>query len=1198
MKTVSIITLSQYNRIENLFILKDMLKEQTYYDKIIEWVIIDGSKIKNENMNNKIENLRTQIDIPIEFIDHEEGIKIGGLRNKANNKAKGDILICCDDDDYYPPERVQEAYDKLINSDLLLAGCSPTFMYDYVLDKQYKFLQFWETHSPNNAFAFKREYLINHSHDETVLNDEEISFTNNWKEPLIKLNALKTVNVSSHIQNTFNKRQLIVSYYNDYYKQMFEYDNCVIPEKYYKRIKESFIKQTKSKYDIVYFCGESIHWDPNDESLGGSEQAVKYLTKEWVKVGKKIAVYGNVNECNYEGVDYINWRRFPYHEEFNTIIVWRLFGIYCLHFHTLKVQKMYWDLHDNMKITPQTMKMYNLFIRNNRPFDKIMFKSNYHKTEFEEIHKKLNDNEYLIIPNGLRIEEFNIFNEKYKNEIKNPYRFCYCSSYSRGLDNILSCVWPIIVKNEPRAELHIYYGMIHETTEFQNRIRNLISLSKNVMDHGREPLEMIIREKKLSTYQLYLNDHAAEIDCINIREGILCDCIPIISNNSVYKERDGLKININFNTSDVNELTLDLQNVGNLLSNVVKYYNNTDILKMISKLQTSNLLISWKFVADLWLKDENYITKNSINCYDNTYLLNKMKSKYDIVYYGGNCTKWDSNDYSELKGSEQAVKYLSEYWANKGYSVAVYTNIVERTLNGVDYIHWSKFDYLLKYNIIICWRLCSLEYISKFSTLNYEKLFLDIHDNTPVIKYYANVFNIFKDYIDTIIFKSEYSKKEFEKYCNIMHNSVIIPNGIRYDFFNNVKYSDIIRDKNNFIYASCYTRGLEKILLHVFPSILKINPEAKLFICYGTKLLGNSEFSTYILDLISSSQNVIHLDSIKLEELIELKHKCMFHLYPSTSDTETDCISIRESLLSGCIPLISNEGVFNERSGIHYDIDFNNNDSLKNVGTQIGLLSMNMTIEKYNEIIVNMTNTCDNIYDWDYAGKKWIENFKSIYNVQLSNLGKYNIFPKDHIKYLEKLKNTGFKPKIVYDIGCCVLHWTKEIKKLYNDVEVILFDAIDDAEFLYTDYKYHIGVLSNEDDKIVKWYQNLDEPAGNSYYREIGNKYSEKLFPINNYMNKITCKLDTIVEKNNYPYPDIVKIDTQGSEIDIIMGGINTIKHAKYLIVELQHTQYNEGAYLADESIKIIENLGFKCIAEKFNETPVDGDYCFENILI
>ena len=335
-------------------------------------------------------------------------------------------------------------------------------------------------------------------------------------------------------------------------------------------------------------------------------------------------------------------------------------------------------------------------------------------------------------------------------------------------------MWPIIVKNEPRAELHLYYGMEHETQEFISYMKNLISVSKNVMDHGREPLELIIREKKMSSYQLYLNDSAAEIDCINIREGILCDCIPILSNNSLYKERDGLKLELNFCTSDVEELTLNLKNSGELISNIVKYYSTNDISKMITQLKKSNLLISWDLVSKLWLEEKNYDISHSINCFDSKLLKNTMKSKYDIVYYGGDCSLWNSNENYDLKGSEQAVKYLSENWAKLGYKVAVYTNVIEGNINNVDYFHWSKFDCLLKYNIIICWRMCSLEYILKFQKLDYEKLFLDIHDNTPIIKYYANSFNYFKNYIDTVIFKSEYSKNEFLKICDITHNFKII----------------------------------------------------------------------------------------------------------------------------------------------------------------------------------------------------------------------------------------------------------------------------------------------------------------------------------------------------------------------------------------------------------------------------------------
>ena len=278
-----------------------------------------------------------------------------------------------------------------------------------------------------------------------------------------------------------------------------------------------------------------------------------------------------------------------------------------------------------MKIIPNTIKCLNLFIKNNREFDKIMFKSEFHKTEFEKIIIKLNNDKYLIIPNGLRVNEINKLVNKNKNEIKNPYRFCYCSSYVRGLDNILKCVWPFIVKNEPRAELHIYYGLVHETEDFKKYIKGLIAFSKNVMDHGREPLEMVIREKMLSTYQLYLNDHPAEIDCINIREGILCECIPIISNSSIYKDRDGLKIDIDFNTRDAGILTSDLNNAGILISNINKYYNDNDIKLMVSQIKKSELLIDWKFVSNLWLNEENYLCNTSINCYDKKIFDNNLK---------------------------------------------------------------------------------------------------------------------------------------------------------------------------------------------------------------------------------------------------------------------------------------------------------------------------------------------------------------------------------------------------------------------------------------------------------------------------------------------------------------------------------------------------------------------------------------------
>ena len=46
---------------------------------------------------------------------------------------------------------------------------------------------------------------------------------------------------------------------------------------------------------------------------------------------------------------------------------------------------------------------------------------------------------------------------------------------------------------------------------------------------------------------------------------------------------------------------------------------------------------------------------------------------------------------------------------------------------------------------------------------------------------------------------------------------------------------------------------------------------------------------------------------------------------------------------------------------------------------------------------------------------------------------------------------------------------------------------------------------------------------------------------------------------------DLVKLDTQGSEIDILNGGSHMIKNTTAIIVEVSHVEYNENAPLVDE---------------------------------
>lgn len=201
-----------------------------------------------------------------------------------------------------------------------------------------------------------------------------------------------------------------------------------------------------------------------------------------------------------------------------------------------------------------------------------------------------------------------------------------------------------------------------------------------------------------------------------------------------------------------------------------------------------------------------------------------------------------------------------------------------------------------------------------------------------------------------------------------------------------------------------------------------------------------------------------------------------------------------------------------------------------------------------------------------------------------------NHIPPAHVDYLWRLKHEhGFEPKVIYDIGACVLHWTNSAKQIWPDAEYIVFDAFEEAGFLYPPLKHHVGVLSDEDGKRVKFYQNEMQPTGNSYYKET----NDYIFPASRYIEKVCRRLDSLVAEHGWALPDLVKIDVQGAELDIIRGGLNTLKHAEYLIAEMQDTNYNDGAPKADTSLPYIESLGWECIAPKFCDNGPDADYCF-----
>jgi len=561
-----------------------------------------------------------------------------------------------------------------------------------------------------------------------------------------------------------------------------------------------------------------------------------------------------------------------------------------------------------------------------------------------------------------------------------------------------------------------------------------------------------------------------------------------------------------------------------------------------------------------------------------------------LIYTGFMNVSWNDTYVSNnsIGGAEKAVAYLSRYLPEE-YEIYISGYVEDEIVGNIKYIHMNKLGELLekeKFHTIIISRYIS--FFTIFKKFSCYQLFLSAHDTeflnnfdeTPV----NDIILANEKHVDGVVVLTKWHKQHIICAHPYLSDRIhIINNGILPSSFplTNKKI------KNKFVWTSCSYRGLD-ILLNLWDQILNEIPDATLDISSYNNFPANKNDES-MMTIINKYEGIKHHGKLNTDELYELISVSEYWLYTNTF-METSCITAMEMLMSEVVCLYYPLAGLLDTVG-KYGIQVQ-------PGNEIETL-LNLTERQKNKMRKEGKEyalSCS----WENRAKEWC----NVLSMRKSDKIKERIYylhnnfylPNDHVNYLKKL-SSDFRPRIIYDIGANVLMWQREAKKIWSDSDIVVFDAIETAEFLYKEnnLKYHIGVLSDKDEKIVKFYENVEDPAGNSYYKEIGHSNSEKLYPENGYTEKKTMSLTSVVKKNGFPMPDLVKIDVQGAELDILKGGMVVINNAKYLIIELQDTQYNRGAPLAEITIEFLRENGWGLVDRKFCDNGPDGDYCFIN---
>jgi len=186
-------------------------------------------------------------------------------------------------------------------------------------------------------------------------------------------------------------------------------------------------------------------------------------------------------------------------------------------------------------------------------------------------------------------------------------------------------------------------------------------------------------------------------------------------------------------------------------------------------------------------------------------------------------------------------------------------------------------------------------------------------------------------------------------------------------------------------------------------------------------------------------------------------------------------------------------------------------------------------------------------------------------------------------------------PKTVIDIGANVGNFSRKLKHKFPDCQIIMIEANPNCEpyLRLSGIPYDIIGLSDKEGLKKLYVEKSNAIAtGASFYKENTDWYSEGNYDV------VEVQTSTLDTKNYFENStiDLIKIDVQGSELNILNGGKNTLQRTNKALIEVSLLEYNLGAPTMEKVIEKMTEYGFyiKDIIEYHRIKELFNNYVFQ----
>ena len=171
---------------------------------------------------------------------------------------------------------------------------------------------------------------------------------------------------------------------------------------------------------------------------------------------------------------------------------------------------------------------------------------------------------------------------------------------------------------------------------------------------------------------------------------------------------------------------------------------------------------------------------------------------------------------------------------------------------------------------------------------------------------------------------------------------------------------------------------------------------------------------------------------------------------------------------------------------------------------------------------------------------------------------------------LDGLKQRGYSPKIIYDIGAADGVWTRLALDSFPDAHIVCFEPLaerfETLRQLESNSRGHVRFLNvGVGDVDTDLQLGVSESLYDSSFAYGAVK--SRTVPVRT--------LETLQRTEGLELPSFIKIDVQGFEKRVIEGGPSAFAHADMVLMECQFLPFCENMRTLDETIAFMSLKGF-----------------------